>query len=400
MAKQTQRRTRQPTVTPTATSATYPDPATPGFVELVKTHVSKRSERLVVLRVVEAVLRGLAFREDGGALSLVRALGDPRAPLTAHALLAPDDLTTRRDLSAVVVEHLRSALFSLVWSDPRVDLAARWRDARLALPKQAVALCRDLEDVYEGREPRSEVASPTPCRRRPQEDQRQVRDALLALREVRAVLTDDYESVRRADASLRDDEQRLLAVAKELLPVAASLPKALRWFREFAETLVDTLQAEAQARKDVVGLTFMALLPITGQFWRVVAALEKTSSASDGANVRLDKNKEYWNDEWYPRFAQAREGLATKDLAGKDLKITDERIIQKALRLYVRDLTAERTRVLALRNERIADDEDLRPEESDRLQDLTKWLARLPKPRTLRTHLRDWKREHLPSPRK
>ena len=41
--------------TTTKPTPTYPDPATPGFVEWVKAHLSKTSDRRAVLRVLDAV---------------------------------------------------------------------------------------------------------------------------------------------------------------------------------------------------------------------------------------------------------------------------------------------------------------------------------------------------------
>lgn len=271
---------------------TYPDPATQGFVEWVKTHLSKRSDRRAVLRVLDAVLRDLGFSEGGEALSLVRALGDPHAVLlAADGLRAPGDLAARRGLQAVVAAHLRSALVALVFSDPRVDFAARWRDAKMTLPERALAVCRELKTVYVEfiKDAGSETIS-TRGRTRRQEDQRQIRRALAALREVVAVLTDYADQSVRDDNTgglplhelLHDDEQRLLPVAERLPAVAALLPKKHRWLREFAETLVDTLKEEAEARKEAICLTLMALLPVSSDLQRVAAALKQPLIARKG----------------------------------------------------------------------------------------------------------------------
>jgi hypothetical protein len=109
MAKQTQRPTRPPAITPTATPATYPNPSTPAFVEWVKERLAIRdptaadklepSRRLgpdglareriaalvqlpIVVDALEDILRRLAFREDSPAFVLVRAWRLPDPPLS------------------------------------------------------------------------------------------------------------------------------------------------------------------------------------------------------------------------------------------------------------------------------------------------------------------------------
>jgi hypothetical protein len=384
--------------TPTKPTPTYPDLATPAFVEWVKANLGKRRGRAVALGALQVELRRRKFREDGEALSIVRALGDPKAVLLAeHGLVRPRDLRTRRGFRAVEVAHVRSALTALVFSDPRVDFADGWRDAKMAFPKRALALCDDLEDAYEGREPRHQSASSTTRRRRQEEDRRQIRAALEAVRDVRAVLSDDYDSVWPRFGPLHDDEQVLLAVAKSALTETASWPKSLRWCHELAQTLVVTLEAEARARKDVIGLAFMALLPITGQLWRVEAALQKTLSASDGARVRLDKNKKRWRDEWYPRFADARKLLKGLNTTGTGPRISDSRIIATALKSFKDDLKAELKHLFDLRKERVAHNHDPDEEENDRLKEIERWLNKPSKPRTIRTHFLAWKGEHRPT---
>jgi hypothetical protein len=296
----------------------YPNLASPDFLEWVRRHLSTPAKRVAVLRALETELRDLGFSDDGGALLLVRVLGEPQASLTANTHAAGrSEVATRQGLLPIEREHLQSALWSLYVSDARTDLAAHWRDAKMAItgpPKRpdrarpVVIACGELEEVYADylSDLRREVATASTRRPRLQEDERQVRTALTALREVRAVLIDNYESVHRADEWLADDERRLLIVAKALLADASSLPKALSWFGEFADTLVDTLEAEAQARKDVVGLTFLALLPITAHPNRLATALEEGRAGSKSGTDRGAREKEKRTAIWWPLFDRVR----------------------------------------------------------------------------------------------
>jgi len=300
--------------TPTKRTATHPDVTTPAFVGWVKANLDKRRGRAVALQALQVELLRRRFSEDGETLSLVRALGDPRAGLLAeHALIRPLDLRTRRGFRAVEVARVWSALTALVFSDPRVDFADRWRDAKMILPAKALAVCSNLNHLYmthladeSGRQ-----GTQSRTRTRGQEDQRQVRSALWALREIGALMTDYADDVERGDVPvpadeqsrlrmhevLYSDEQELIAVAQTLKALSRSHRESYPEFHEFARALVSTLKAEALSRKEVVGLTLAALLPITSNLQRVAAALAKPrQTKKGGAATRAMKVAEY--DRW------------------------------------------------------------------------------------------------------
>ena len=92
--------------------------------------------------------------------------------------------------------------------------------------------------------------------------------------------------VDRETTPLRDDERRLLQVAKPLCGPQTGCPQP---FRDMIETLVDTLAAEPEARKEAVAMAFMALLPVTAHLSRLEEALGKPLIASKGGQGRAVK---------------------------------------------------------------------------------------------------------------